>query len=48
MPPEGKARPIIVVLIEACPLAEQRVTSIRTHHPARAHHVPAEQHAPGM
>ena len=45
---ESKARPIIVVSVEACPLAEQRVTSIRAHHPAGAHHVPAEQHAPGM
>src|SRR5678815_3082879 len=48
MPAESKARPIIVVSVEACPLAEQRVTSIRSHHPARAHSVPAEQHALGM
>jgi hypothetical protein len=48
MPAESEARPIIVVPVEACPLTEQRMTAIRTYHPAGAYHVPAEQHPLGM
>src|ERR1700730_9499628 len=45
MPAEGKARPIIAVAVEARPLPDQRMSTIRTHHPAGTHSVLAEQHA---
>src|ERR1022692_3179989 len=45
MPAKGKTGLIIAVTVEARPLLDQRMTSIRTYDPAGAHHVLAEQHA---